>query len=658
MGRGYNSGMMKYGWCLFLFVLTFCSPVSAAKKPAGRLEFLVDASASMSSTFGSKGGDRLGTIRGALDVLSLFFQQSQPDRIISLRIFGGGEKLGSPDSCRDTRLVENWTPSRDFPMNSVLDGITSLGSSPLEIALKGVGEDFGPIQPGDALIVFLDGLDSCGGDPFPQLDQMIEEGLAVIIVGLGLTEDDRDEITQHASLMNPWDETRLNTGLVEPVVGLSALELANLKTRISLKDPEGIDSLEVEGTMLPDTKTISAGKFPLSATLPAGSISVTALDEEQHSIGKLIRFPLLPGHDHSLQLPEKLSVSLEAESLDEGWDIQPSLDVRWSKAPTTSLRLVLTKDPAPGTSWIQALDVMGPEGHATVALPERSGPALLQLRRRGNSGEIVLAELALKSPGHWISIEAPSTWKTDSAIPVEWKSLAAPGDFLTIVPAAGGPEELGELYPASQSLQFDMKALHQDCGWEIRYISGLSNSILSRSPVDIIDPRAGLLLPDKSSFPATLKVHWWGPGERGDILTIATEDSEPTAYLSWTAADRSPSLLEAPSDPGLYLVRYLDAGSQVLAEDQIEIVQSTVVLWAPEDAKAGGRFKVSWTGSRSPEDYIVLVSKGAKLSKKIDFFYVSMGSPSSFAAPEKAGAYELRYFSAGEVLATREILVR
>ena len=79
---------------LFLLPLIFLLslPATAAKKHLGRVEILVDATASMASPFGSAGSDRLGAIRSALDILAPALREEQPEREIALRVFGGGDR--------------------------------------------------------------------------------------------------------------------------------------------------------------------------------------------------------------------------------------------------------------------------------------------------------------------------------------------------------------------------------------------------------------------------------------------------------------------------------------------------------------------------------------------------------------------------------------
>lgn len=641
-----------------LLILLSSIPSFAGKKDPGRIEILVDASASMASAFGSDGSDRLGAIRNALDILAPALSEEQPKREIALRVFGGGHLLGEAGACEDTRLLLGWSLAAEARLDESLDGIGSRGASCLGAALEAVREDFGPIQEKDALLILLDGLDSCREDgTWIALDRMQEEGLKVLVLGIGLSFPDRPEISSHAALKPISDFNGFIATMLEVLTGLGPAEMVGLTTEFHLTQTSGIARLDLRASMIPGIKSMSPEDFPLKVQLPAGSLSATAVDPAGEELGRLLRIPILPGHRISLDIPEFQAAELEAVEMPTGWDIRPSLDVRFKKAPASGGRLVLQRDPSPGASWVWASKISDSEGHQIIPLPERSGDYQLQLRTRSKQGEIVLAELKIKAPGHWISIDAPSEGGSDTPIPIQWKSMAAPGDFLTIVPSDTPYEYIGVRYPAGDGLDLDFPPLGDACDWEIRYISGLDNSRLAKAKIEIKDPRAGILPPEKAEVSGTIEILFFGPRDEGDMISLAPEDSAPGDYISSTGTEREPCFLEAPAKAGTYRVRYLSADLEILADESIEITQNEIVLSAPDSVPSGGRIRLSWENERSPEDYIAIAVPEAPLFRRLGFVYVSMGSPTTLAAPTKKGVYELRYISKGEILLRRTIRV-
>ena len=64
---------------------------------------------------------------------------------------------------------------------------------------------------------------------------------------------------------------------------------------------------------------------------------------------------------------------------------------------------------------------------------------------------------------------------------------------------------------------------------------------------------------------------------------------------------------------------------------------------APDQVPAGSLFKVQWEGPDSRNDFVTLVPPEAPEGSYLNYTYTSRGNPVSITAPDKAGAYEIRY---------------
>lgn len=87
-------------------------------------------------------------------------------------------------------------------------------------------------------------------------------------------------------------------------------------------------------------------------------------------------------------------------------------------------------------------------------------------------------------------------------------------------------------------------------------------------------------------------------------------------------------------------------------------VAETIVLSAPDSASAGSEIEVSWTGTGSAKDFIIIIVTGAKENTYARRYrYVSKGSPVTITMPDEAGDYEIRYLHATsyDTLARRPI---
>ena len=69
------------------------------------------------------------------------------------------------------------------------------------------------------------------------------------------------------------------------------------------------------------------------------------------------------------------------------------------------------------------------------------------------------------------------------------------------------------------------------------------------------------------------EVGWQGPGNRGDLITIAQPGQSDGSYVHYANTSRgNPVKLRAPKKPGQYEVRYvLRPGNRVLDTKTIEI---------------------------------------------------------------------------------------
>ena len=110
------------------------------------------------------------------------------------------------------------------------------------------------------------------------------------------------------------------------------------------------------------------------------------------------------------------------------------------------------------------------------------------------------------------------------------------------------------------------------------------------------------------------------------------------------------SLLPAPSETGLYEIRYiLDAGSRTLARHMLEVVEETAALdtggslSVPSTASAGERVEVSWTSSSDSTDQRITLAR----PDQADFTWIEAQRtnnepPLFFTLPTEPGHYEFR----------------
>src|SRR5690606_2257680 len=90
-----------------------------------------------------------------------------------------------------------------------------------------------------------------------------------------------------------------------------------------------------------------------------------------------------------------------------------------------------------------------------------------------------------------------------------------------------------------------------------------------------------------------------------------------------------------------------------------EVVEAEMGITAPEEVTTGASFKVTWSASIHPEDYVTIVPAGAEEGKYTNYQRVRDVTENRLIAPAEPGFYEVRYVlrEGGRTLATTPVAV-
>jgi Ca-activated chloride channel family protein len=176
-------------------------------------------------------------------------------------------------------------------------------------------------------------------------------------------------------------------------------------------------------------------------------------------------------------------------------------------------------------------------------------------------------------------------------------------------------------------------------------------------------PVATLDVPMEIGQGQEFAVAYNGPSAEGDEIQIAWPGSAPGAAIRsvYVGTDGAPRHLMAPSEQGVYAVRYwLPSREAVIAEELFMVVPVTAVLNAPESIGQGTIFTVDWQGPNLSGDRIELARPRDPMGTALATFDVRPHiGQARLDAPIDPGTYELRYVAGadGKVLATRAVAV-
>jgi Mg-chelatase subunit ChlD len=148
-----------------------------------------------------------------------------------------------------------------------------------------------------------------------------------------------------------------------------------------------------------------------------------------------------------------------------------------------------------------------------------------------------------------------------------------------------------------------------------------------------------------------------GSGDPKEFVTVVPKGAREGSYLAYVYVKPGDLKLAMPAAAGDYELRLCEAsnGYKTMLSRPIKITAAGATVSAPAQVAAGASFEVKWTGPNNERDYITIgeTTPGGRLY--LDYKYARAGSPTKLSAPEKAGAYEVRYIlGVGDTVIARQ----
>lgn len=241
----------------------------------------------------------------------------------------------------------------------------------------------------------------------------------------------------------------------------------------------------------------------------------------------------------------------------------------------------------------------------------------------------------------------PAGWTFD----VRWEGPGGRNDYVTIVPLDSADRARENYGYTSLGNPLQVIAAIDPGEYELRYIVPQPHAVLARRRITVVESGASVLAPEYTSAGAMIPVHWVGPADRGDIITIVPAGASAHAHgqyeRPWGIA--GPVALRAPGATGAYEIRYV-SGQQgrILASVPIDVRGPGASLAAPPSVVAGYDFNVGWSGPGYEGDYITIVKPDAPERSHREFVYTrGLKEPARLRAPLEPGEYEVRYALGG-----------
>jgi len=293
----------------------------------------------------------------------------------------------------------------------------------------------------------------------------------------------------------------------------------------------------------------------------------------------------------------------------------------------------------------------------TLRAPD--APGTYEVRYLTGKGYLTLAAAEVEVTSVTASLDVPDSVGAGAAISVTWEGPDNRGDYITIVPAGAPPKRYDAYVYTNKGSPLELRAPDDAGPYEIRYLSGQSDTTLAARPIRVTATDASLEAPSNAMAGSSIEVTWQGPGNRGDYLTIVAAGADGGTYGDYRYIDRgNPLELIVPEAAGDYEIRYLTGQKdKTLASSRLTVEPVSAELTAPDSVKGGTAFEITWDGPDNTGDVIVLVSTDDPVSATAKSVYTRHGNPAVMDAPLVAGRYALRYLTGrrGRVLAERAI---
>ncbi|WP_162791892.1 VWA domain-containing protein [Sulfitobacter sp. DFL-23] len=255
-------------------------------------------------------------------------------------------------------------------------------------------------------------------------------------------------------------------------------------------------------------------------------------------------------------------------------------------------------------------------------------------------------------PKQEVSVSAPKTVVAGTLFDVSWSEALNPRDLVLIALVGSEADAKSSYLPVRDDTEGKLTAPSEPGLYEVRYRLDEGRVILASAPVEVTVAEVALTAPALVRAETEIQVSWQPSVNPRDLVLIAPAGSPADEKLSYAPArTENKTTLKAPSEPGLYEVRYrLDEGRRVIAAVPLEVVPADAPLDdgaglnAPESAAPSETITVSWTIAPEDADRRVALAK----ADAPDFTWISAHpvgaeTETEIILPNEPGLYEVRF---------------
>lgn len=269
---------------------------------------------------------------------------------------------------------------------------------------------------------------------------------------------------------------------------------------------------------------------------------------------------------------------LEADVLvagPEAVDAGAEIEVTWKGPGNQGDYITIVKqDAKPGTYHSYAYTKNNKDGKVTITAVEEPGDDYELRYVEGQKGQTLASAPIVVRPIS-ASVEGPESIIGGAEAEIRWIGPKYQGAYITIVAKDTKIGTYGKyFYTKNETSPTMLKAIEEAGPAEIRFMSPKGN-VLASASLEIIAATAEFLdAPSRLTAGDEVRIHWKGPDNDRDFITLVKAGERDSAYGTYIYAGNGKEQdLKVPDEPGEYELRYVtEQKKTVLAREKVTVV--------------------------------------------------------------------------------------
>jgi Ca-activated chloride channel family protein len=556
-------------------------PLVAGAQTADRPNtiLVLDASGSMWGQI-----DGVNKIVIARDVIAEMLADMPDDAALGLTVYGHRER----GNCADIETLIAPAPFTQDAIMAAVNAINPRGRTPMTAAVVEAARALRSTEEPATVILVSDGIETCEADPCAIAAELEAAGIAFTAHVVGFDVADPAARAQMQCIADNTGGMFLTANNAEELA--SALEQVVMAPAAPPPPPPVVEITftarigGAEGPLitdpvlwdiapLPENVTADTEGNPLVYDMGTGSYTVTAYWTVQE-VAETVQFVVTDA-------PREIAV-IFAAPLPQATITAPAtaaagstIEVGWTGPNYAGDFIGVGMADAEGGARWQNYTRTADGSPLMLEMPAEPGQYLI--RYFIDQDRQIIAEVPITLTEVLASITAPATAVAGATLEIGWTGPNYAGDFIGVgmANAEGGAQWQNYTRTADGSpLSLQMPA--EPGQYLIRYFIDQDRQIIAEVPITLTEVTATLIAPDIVKLGETITITWTGPNYRGDYIGIGRADAEGGAR--WQDYERtengSPLMMDAPDEPGAYVIRYfIDQDNRVIASRPLMVQQ-------------------------------------------------------------------------------------